>query len=69
MIDLAAQGVAATDDATRAEVYARIQQIAADDVPTVPLTYIPTITATRAGVEGLVVLPNGTTRLQDVTLP
>ncbi len=69
VVDLAAQGVATTDDATRAEVYARIQQIAADDVPTVPLTYIPTITATRAGVEGLVVLPNGTTRLQDVTLP
>ncbi|RKN12838.1 ABC transporter substrate-binding protein [Streptomyces radicis] len=67
VIDLAAQGVAATDDATRADVYARIQRIAADEVPTVPLTYIPTITATGSGVEGLVVLPNGTTRLQDVT--
>lgn len=64
---LAAKGVAATDDAARAGIYARIQQIAADDVPTVPLTYIPTITATRSDVHGLVVLPNGTTRLEDVT--
>ncbi|RMB82658.1 ABC transporter substrate-binding protein [Streptomyces shenzhenensis] len=64
---LAAQGVAATDDTKRAEIYAQIQQIAADDVPTVPLTYIPTITATRSDVHGLVVLPNGTTRLRDVT--
>lgn len=64
---LAAQGVSATDDAERAEIYAKIQQIAADDVPTVPLTYVPDITATRTDVHGLVVLPNGTTRLQGVT--
>lgn len=69
IIELAAQGVASTDEDERAEIYRDIQERQAQGVPTIPLTYIPTIVGTSAALDGLVVLPNGTTRLHEVTLP
>ncbi|MBQ8954394.1 MAG: ABC transporter substrate-binding protein [Clostridia bacterium] len=44
----------------RAEIYAQLQQILADDVPYIPLYYPSILVGVRSNVEGLVILPNGT---------
>ena len=59
-IALMKAGQVEPDGDGRADIYARLQQILADDVPYIPLYYPSVLVGVRAGVEGLVILPNGT---------
>ncbi len=52
----------------RAAVYGKLLQILADEVPYIPLFYPDILKGVRSSVEGLVVLPNGSLRLEDVRL-
>ena len=56
------------DGTDRAEIYAELQQILADDVPYIPLFYPDILIGVRSSVDGLVVLPNGSIRLDSVSL-
>ncbi|HEY0188813.1 MAG TPA: ABC transporter substrate-binding protein [Cellulomonas sp.] len=62
------QGLATSDDTQRAEIYSQLQQLVADELPSVPLTYKSSLIGVRDGIDGLVVLPNGTTRLAGLTV-
>ncbi len=66
--DLMAQGLATTDDAERQSIYTQLQQLVADESPTVPLAYKSSLIGVRDSVDGLVVLPNGTTRLAGLSV-
>ncbi len=66
--DLMAQGLATTDDAARQSIYSQLQQLVADESQTVPLAYKSSLIGVRDGVDGLVVLPNGTTRLAGLSV-
>lgn len=63
--DLIHQGRATAPGDAREEIYLRIQQILADEVPYVPLFYPQTLKATTSAVHGLTVLPYGSIRFQD----
>ncbi|MFC3749474.1 ABC transporter substrate-binding protein [Paenibacillus sp. GCM10012306] len=62
------QGQKTLDGAERGDIYAKLQQILADEVPYIPLYYPDIITGVRSSVEGLVVLPNGSLRFEDVRI-
>ena len=53
-------GQVTPDGEARAEVYAQLQQILAEEVPYIPLYYPSILVGVRSSVEGLVILPNGT---------
>jgi len=59
-IALMKAGQVTLDGDERADIYARLQQILADDVPYIPLYYPSILVGVRSDVEGLVILPNGT---------
>jgi peptide/nickel transport system substrate-binding protein len=65
-ITLVHQAEQEQDDAKRKELYGQIQQIVADDVPYVPLTYPQNLKGLRKAVGGFVVNPAGAVRLDDV---
>ncbi len=66
-VKLLKEGQVTPDGDERAAVYADLQQVLADDVPYIPL-YYPSITVgIRSNVEGLVILPNGSARFENVT--
>jgi peptide/nickel transport system substrate-binding protein len=52
MEKLLAEEKASTDDATREEAFAQIQQIGAEDAPTVPYIELNQVAVTQDGVEG-----------------
>jgi peptide/nickel transport system substrate-binding protein len=54
MTKLLAEEKASTDDATREEAFAKIQEIGAQDVPTIPIWEADQVGAQREGVQGLV---------------
>lgn len=62
------EGRQTPDGPERAEIYAEIQQILADDVPYIPLYNAKNIVASGAGVHGLVPRINGSVLFQDVWL-
>jgi peptide/nickel transport system substrate-binding protein len=68
VLDLMAAGLATTDATERASIYSELQTVVAADSPTVPLAYKASLIGVRDGVDGLVVLPNGTTRLNELSV-
>ena len=52
-------GQVTLDGDERAEIYAELQQILADEVPYIPLYYASRVVGVRNEIEGLVILPNG----------
>lgn len=56
------------DETLRAEMYAEIQQIYAEECPTIPIYYAPYSVAADATVEGFVQLPTGIYRLENTTV-
>ena len=67
-IALVHQAEAEFDQTKRAQLYAQIQAIVAEDAPFVPLIYPPYIYAYQDTVHGFVVNPGGAYRLEDVWL-
>ena len=67
-IDLVHRAEAEYDSAKRAELYAQIQQIVAEDAPFVALDYPPYIYGVSKSVNGFAVNPGGAYRLEDVWL-
>ena len=61
-------GQKTADGAQRADDYAKLQQILADEVPYIPLYDSDVIVGVRKNVNGLVVLPNGSIRVEGVSL-
>ncbi|MCC6742152.1 MAG: ABC transporter substrate-binding protein [Planctomycetia bacterium] len=53
------------DQAKRAELYRKAQEVMRRETPVVPLAYQPNIAATRANVEGYALHPMGLVRLKD----
>ena len=60
-------GQVAPDGDERGEIYARLQQILADDVPYIPLYYSGIVVGARNEVQGLTILPNGSADFTAVT--
>lgn len=62
------EGQKTLDGEDRAGIYAKLLQILADEVPYIPLYYPDILIGVRSSVEGLVVLPNNSLRLEDVRI-
>lgn len=62
------EGQKTADGEGRAAIYNKLLQILADEVPYIPLYYPDILIGARSSVEGLVVLPNGSLRLEDVRI-
>ncbi|TVX94876.1 ABC transporter substrate-binding protein [Cohnella terricola] len=62
------EGQKTPDGESRGEIYAKLQQILADEVPYIPLYFPDILVGARSSVNGLVVLPNGSLRFEDVQL-
>jgi len=62
------EGQKTADGPERGEIYAKLQQTLADEVPYIPLYYPDILIGARSSVDGLVVLPNGSLRLEDVQI-
>lgn len=56
------------DGEERAATYAKLLQILADEVPYIPLYYPEILKGARSSVDGLVVLPNGSLRFEEVRI-
>ncbi|HXW78482.1 MAG TPA: ABC transporter substrate-binding protein [Acidimicrobiales bacterium] len=67
-IGLVHQAEAEYDGAKRAQLYAQVQGIVAEDAPFVPLDYPPYIYGVSNRVQGFTVNPGGAYRLEDVWL-
>jgi peptide/nickel transport system substrate-binding protein len=65
--ELLYRGQKTPDGPERAAVYARLQQILADEVPYIPLYYPAIVKGIRSSVEGLVILPNDSVRFENVS--
>ncbi len=63
---LLAEARETADGEDRAALYTEVQEIIAQQVPQLPLAYVAEIKATASTVHGLVLIPNGTTRLEGV---
>ncbi|MBS5914577.1 MAG: ABC transporter substrate-binding protein [Paenibacillus macerans] len=62
------EGQTTPDGEGRAGVYSKLLQTLADEVPYIPLYYPDILKGVRSSVEGLVVLPNGSLRFEDVRI-
>ncbi|WP_245368023.1 ABC transporter substrate-binding protein [Paenibacillus silagei] len=62
------EGQKTADGEGRSTIYAELLQTLADEVPYIPLYYPDILIGARSSVDGLVVLPNGSIRLEDVRL-
>lgn len=60
------KGETQADGPERKATYTQIQELIAQDAPYIPLSYPAAIKATSSKVHGFVVLPNGSTQLQNV---
>lgn len=65
---LIAEAAAASDRDERIKDYAEVQQIIADEVPSIPLVYKPGLFAVREEVKDFAVTPLGEYRLADTTI-
>src|SRR4029077_20069296 len=62
-------GDATLDPATRREIYRKVQQLAADDLPYLSLWWQDNVVVMKRGLEGFRPYPNGSLRsLADLTL-
>lgn len=61
-------GQKTADGSERAAIYTKLLQTLADEVPYIPLYYPDILIGARSSVEGLVVLPNGSVRFEDVRI-
>ncbi|MHA6528738.1 ABC transporter substrate-binding protein [Paenibacillus sp. BAC0078] len=59
-------GQKTADGDARAQIYSKLLQTLADEVPYIPLYYPDILIGARSSVDGLVVLPNGSLRLEEV---
>lgn len=66
--ELYAQGVLSDDEAERAQVYSRMQEIVTDELPIIISLHAPMITAAQSDVSGIWVAPSGDLRLEDAQL-
>lgn len=62
------EGQKAQDGEERAAIYAKLLQILADEVPYIPLYYPEILKGVGSSVDGLVVLPNGSIRFEEVRI-
>ncbi|KWX70170.1 peptide ABC transporter substrate-binding protein [Paenibacillus jilunlii] len=62
------EGQKTADGDGRAEIYSKLLQTLADEVPYIPLYYPDILIGSRSSVQGLVVLPNGSVRLEAVSI-
>lgn len=62
------EGQKAQDGEERAAIYAKLLQILADDVPYIPLYYPEILKGVGSSVDGVVVLPNGSIRFEEVRI-
>ncbi|HEY4432712.1 MAG TPA: ABC transporter substrate-binding protein [Paenibacillus sp.] len=62
------EGQKTADGDARAQIYTKLLQTLADEVPYIPLYYPDVLKGIRSSVDGLVVLPNGSARFEDVRL-
>ncbi len=62
------EGQTTADGDGRQKIYTDLLQILADDVPYIPLYYPDVLKGVRSSVEGLVALPNGSLRFEDVRI-
>ncbi|AIQ51602.1 ABC transporter substrate-binding protein [Paenibacillus sp. FSL R7-0331] len=62
------EGQKTADGDARAEIYTKLLQTLADEVPYIPLYYPDILIGARSSVEGLTVLPNGSVRFEDVRI-
>ncbi|MDO3413022.1 ABC transporter substrate-binding protein [Saccharibacillus sp. CPCC 101409] len=66
--ELLHKGQQTADGEERQTVYTDLLQILADDVPYIPLYYPDILKGVSSSAEGLVVLPNGSVRFEDVRI-
>lgn len=62
------EGQKTADGDGRAKIYSKLLQTLADEVPYIPLYYPDILIGARSSVQGLVVLPNGSVRLEAVSI-
>lgn len=62
------KGQQTPDGDGRAEIYSKLLQTLADEVPYIPLYYPDILIGVRSSVDGIVVLPNGSVRFEDVRI-
>ncbi|QQZ59883.1 ABC transporter substrate-binding protein [Paenibacillus sonchi] len=62
------EGQKTADGDGRAEIYSKLLQTLADEVPYIPLYYPDILIGARSSVQGLTVLPNGSVRLEAVSI-
>ncbi|CAH1059833.1 ABC transporter substrate-binding protein [Paenibacillus pseudetheri] len=62
------EGQKTADGDARAQIYTKLLQTLADEVPYIPLYYPDVLQGIRSSVDGLVVLPNGSARFEDVRI-
>lgn len=62
------EGQKTADGDERAQIYTKLLQTLADEVPYIPLYYPDVLKGIRSSVDGLVVLPNGSARFEDVRI-
>lgn len=62
------EGQKTADGDARAQIYTKLLQTLADEVPYIPLYYPDVLKGIRSSVDGLVVLPNGSARFEDVRI-
>jgi peptide/nickel transport system substrate-binding protein len=60
------EGQKTADGDGRAEIYSKLLQTLADEVPYIPLYYPDILIGARSSVDGLIVLPNGSVHFEDV---
>lgn len=62
------EGQKTADGDARAEIYSKLLQTLADEVPYIPLYYPDVLKGARSSADGLVVLPNGSIRFNEVRI-
>ncbi len=62
------EGQKTPDGNERAKIYSTLLQTLADEVPYIPLYYPEILKGIRSSVDGIVVLPNGSIRFEDVRI-
>ncbi|MBT2288466.1 ABC transporter substrate-binding protein [Paenibacillus albidus] len=62
------EGQKTPDGKEREEIYSKLLQTLADEVPYIPLYYPDILKGVRSSVDGLVVLPNGSVRFEEARI-
>ncbi len=67
-VELMHQGQKEPDGDSRAEIYAKLQDLLAQEVPYIPLYETEILVGVRSNIEGLSLRPNGSARFEDVVI-